>query len=169
VAKTAVFEDRIFGSCSQVQFRDDGARMDSLSLTAALFHQGFARRDSVLYVSILLDAGFVDMRVFMSTLEDFSGYTRVLALPFSTPTGIVAVEGPEEYPIDRSFRLEPGNYLFVLAQREVPRDPDDLSLERQELDLFVTRTPELRAYSEILKADDGLSPQYPLIETADLM
>jgi hypothetical protein len=114
----------------------------------------------------LVQHGDAKLRVYVGTQALSTGFDRVIAVPFSTGSGKVAITGPEESD-DRHVLLEPGDYRLVAAQR-LPGHGRSVShgIELEvELVFAKLKTPLQR--SEVLVADAELSPPQVLVEDAE--
>lgn len=120
--------------------------------------QGFVRRSESLGIGTLVQFGAANVRAFSGTPASVDAYDRVIAVPINLPSGILCIEGPEEYPIQRSVNVEPGTYRLIAAQSLVSET--ELSI-----DIFLEALAETTANSEILKADEALEISGPLLET----
>lgn len=160
-----LLESSMYVSYRQFMIWDASVPVPGLDWTQKHMEQGFARQDSVANVNVLLEFG--DVSLFVSKVEAFvnNGYKRVIAIPFRVVTGNVFVEGPEEWGTDRSFSIETGNYCLYVAQKV---ETDDSENPRLVIEcVFCPPCPQ--DISQIVVADDELLPQYPLLETANIM
>jgi hypothetical protein len=123
--------------------------------------QGFVRRSKSLGIGTLVQFGSATVRTFSGTPSSIDDYDRVISVPIELPSGILCIEGPEEYPIQRSINVVPGVYRLVAAQSLV----SDTELG---IDIFLESLAETTANSEILKADETLETSGPLLETGDV-
>jgi len=123
--------------------------------------QGFARRESVVNFSTLLEFGYADVTINIGKYEPHPDHQRVIAVPFLITSGRVLVEGPEETDAERNFTMPPGNYRLVAAQHVTADDQEVIVL------CFEPLTKAL-ARSAVLVADEALNPPMPLIETAEI-
>jgi hypothetical protein len=121
--------------------------------------QGFARRDSTVNFSTLLEFGYADVFVSQGFYQPKEDYERVIAVPFLVTSGRVVVEGPEETNIERGLSLLPGNYRLVATQAT-------LGEEEEAIHLFFEPLADRLEQSVLLIADKGLKPPNPLLESA---
>lgn len=123
--------------------------------------QGFVRRSESLGIGTLVQFGVANVRTFVGTPASVDAYDRVISVPINLPSGILCIEGPEEYPIQRSINVAPGPYRLIAAQSLVSET--ELSI-----DIFLEALAETTANSEILKADETLEIFGGLLETGDV-
>ena len=123
--------------------------------------QGFARRESTVCFNSLLEFGHANVTVIHGPYEAKESYERVIAVPFCAKTSTVIVEGPEEFKTERMVTLEPGNYRLVAAQQVIDED-------NEVIDLFFEPLEESLNRSEILVADEVLTPPDTLMETSEI-
>lgn len=123
--------------------------------------QGFVRRIRALGIGTLVQFGAAKVRTFSGTPTSIDDYDRVISVPIELPSGILCIEGPEEYPIQRSINVSPGAYRLIAAQSLVSET--ELSI-----DIFLESLAGTTANSEILKADETLEASGPLLETGDV-
>ena len=123
--------------------------------------QGFVRRERVLAIGTLLAAGEATLKLYTGALESFDSYDRVVAIPLQVDTGVICVEGPDEYPIERFVELTPGYVRVVAAQRV-------LSDTKIVFDLYFSTEANPNSGSQILKADKNLLPSENLLENGDI-
>lgn len=123
--------------------------------------QGFVRRSESLGIGTLVQFGAANVRTFSGTPASIDVYDRVISVPINLPSGILCIEGPEEYPIQRSINVASGPYRLIAAQSLVSET--ELSI-----DIFLEALAETTANSEILKADEALEASGPLLETGDV-
>jgi len=123
--------------------------------------QGFVRRSESLGIGTLVQFGAASVRTFSGAPDSIDAYDRVISVPINLPSGILCIEGPEEYPIQRSINVAPGPYRLIAAQSLVSET--ELSI-----DIFLQALAETTANSEILKADAALEISGPLLETGDV-
>lgn len=123
--------------------------------------QGFVRRNTSVGIGTLVQFGTATVRTFRGVPSNVDDYDRVIAVPIELRSGVLCVEGPEEYPIQRSTSVLPGAYRLVAAQSLV-------SDKELTIDIFLETLPETNVSSEILKADKILKATGPLLETGDV-
>jgi len=123
--------------------------------------QGFVRRRRALGVSTLTQHGKATVRTFLGSPDGLNGYDRVISVPIELASGILCIEGPEEYPIQRSIKVIPGSYRLVAAQTQV-------SETELNIDVYIDHLVETDPKSKILKADELIQVSGPLLETGDV-
>jgi hypothetical protein len=127
--------------------------------------QGFARRDRVVSFGTVLEAGRAVLKVHLGSYGPSEGHERVVTVPFSTPSGKVMIDGPEEFR-GRHVVLESGHYRLTAAQQVIGEEFVD---EFQELiELYFESVPKPVSASEILVADPLLDPPAVLLEEAEV-
>jgi|ERR1039458_2679254 hypothetical protein len=146
-------------SYSQFFVYDKSVVTPGCEWTKAHSDQGFARRDSSVAVGTLLEYGTAKVVVVMCPYKPQEEYERVIAVPFLVCSGKVVVDGPEEADIGRTFALPSGNYRLVAAQQK-------LGDKEEVIHLFCESVMKPLEQSEVILADEALSPPTPLIETA---
>ena len=154
-------EPPLYFSYSQFMVYDQAVQAPGCRWTERHTRQGFARRESAVCFSTLLEFGRADVTCSLCRFQSAEDYERVIAVPFLTTTGKVLVEGPEELNVTRVIELEKGNYRLVAAQR-VTGD------KTERLDLFFEKLEGPSRKSDILVADPELRPEVPLLDTADV-
>ena len=149
-------------SYSQFFVYDASVQMPACEWTKEHSDQGFARREGTVAFGTRLEYGKAEVRVYVCSYQPRDDHERVIAVPFVVVSGQVIVDGPEEMESgrDRNVALPPGSYRLVVAQRVVGD-------EEEVIDLFFEPLAKPLERSEIIKADDGLDPPDPLIETAE--
>ena len=140
---------------------DETVQLPGCDWTEQHTEQGFARRESVVNFSTLLEFGHADVTINVGTYEPHPDYERVISVPFLITSGRVLVEGPEETEAERSVTLPPGNYRLVVAQHITADDEERIDL------CFEPLTKALEG-SAVLVADEALDPPTPLIESAEI-
>lgn len=157
-------EFEIYFSYNQFIVSDETVELPGCEWTETHHRQGFARRQSTVSFLTVLEFGTGLVRVYLSSYVENSHYERVIAVPFFSPTGIVIVESPEEYPVplDQRITLQSGYYKLFAAQRVVDDDEEII-------DLYFQRLDEPAKSSEILVADDELDPPENLLEEAEVV
>ena len=153
-----ILSTRLYFSYRQFLVSDKDVKLPGCAWTEAHSNQGFIRRNSTVNFGTLLEFGWADVIVNLSSFETRDEYERIIAVPFSATSGIINLEGPES-DLPESFSLSIGNYRLVVAQRVTGDD-------EEAIDLFFEQLAELPKQSEIIKKDDMLNPSMPLIETA---
>jgi hypothetical protein len=123
--------------------------------------QGFARRESNVSFGTLLEFGHADVSVHSGAYRENDGDERVIEVPLEVVSGDVVVCGPEQFQGELVIRLKIGRYRLVAAQRVVAED-------QEEIDLYFEEVDEALATSRILRADDGLRPRMPLLESSEV-
>lgn len=123
--------------------------------------QGFARRESAICLGSILQDGVASVRVFHGSYSPQREYQRVIANPFTSPSGRIIVNGLMEMYISRLVQLRPGYYRVYTCQAL-----DDAHDEHELIDLFFFPEEQPSHQSEIIIADEGLSPPSVLVEEA---
>lgn len=123
--------------------------------------QGFARRESVVCFSTILEYGRANVHVWLLPFTKRNEHQRVISVPFFSPEGRVFLEGPEETVTNRCLEIEVGHYLVTAAQYV-------LNDQEEEIDLFFERVLSPAVHSRILLADEQLTPPEELLEDAEI-
>jgi hypothetical protein len=106
----------------------------------------------------LTQDGTAAVRVFQGHPSLIEAYERVVSVPIELPSGALRLEGPEEYPIERSVVLKPGIFQLTVAQT--------INQHGQVcMDFFVEDVEEANPRSKVLKSDDCISASDELSET----
>lgn len=127
--------------------------------------QGFIRSKYVVSFTTMMEYGVATVVVnLIDSIEDisFDEFHRVISVPIEIKTGIVAVDGPEEYPIERCFMIDPGKYNLIAAQRI-----ESSKANTEIIYLFFEESSSTADRSKIFIADDAITATEELIETAD--
>jgi hypothetical protein len=151
----------LYFSYNQFLIYDSDVKLPGCEWTAAHSAQGFARRESVVCFSTLLEFGNANVVVSCSVFESRQEYERAIAVPFRITSGKVIVEGPDESDVDRSVAVPSGDYRLVAAQYVTGDD-------EEAIDLFFELLPESLKKSSVLVLDEALNPPQVLIETASI-
>ena len=146
-------------SYSQFFVYDAGLESPACEWTEAHSRQGFARRDGVVAVGTLLEFGTANVTLALGA-PSFQAYDRVLSVPLEIKGGALAIDGPEEEPGKREFRVANGHYRATIAQKYRDDDHEEVAIWLERVDVPVRR-------SELLVVDEALDPPMPLLETAD--
>jgi hypothetical protein len=149
---------------SQFLVYDVSVEVPVCQWTEAHVNQGFARRESVACVGTLFQGGSADVTVFSGSFRAQESYRRVIALPFHSPEGKVIVGGLLEMYIAHVVFCPRGYHKLYVAQWVA-----DEESEREGVHLFFHHRQEPVASSEIILADEGLSPPAVLLESAEEM
>jgi hypothetical protein len=153
----------LYFAFNQFYIGDKACNQEIPEWTQALLNQGFARRPSVIAVATLTQDGEAPITVTVGQYQPSDKNTRVIQTPFFAKSGEIVVYGPEENPNERTdYTISPGNYRLTIAQNQIDE-------ENIEVDIYFEPTKALDEQSKIIVADDMLSPNYPLIETASLV
>ena len=160
ITKTSL-PPRLYFSYSQFMVYDMAVNLPGCAWTNEHSAQGFARRESTVNFDMPLEFGHADVTIQDDFYGKRDGYDRVIAVPFLVTSGRVAVSGPEETNVERSFAIPPGNYRLIAAQR-VTSDDEEI------VDLFFETHVQALQRSSVLVADDALSPPSSLVETAEI-
>ncbi|XHC26852.1 MAG: competence protein ComJ [Phycisphaerales bacterium] len=118
------------------------------------FRQGFARRRNCASFLTLDQFGDAKLDVTIGPYRSRDHHVRVIAVSIEIDSGLVMVEGPEEYGENRGFRLAPGTYRVTVGQSEFSR----------EIDISFDLDGSGFRESEILLCDDDLEPSDLLLE-----
>lgn len=152
--------------CSYSQFivKDRGAT--GVHVLEAHQAQGFARRpDYVMFTTVLeWPWAAIDVRIGDPEPGDVAGATRAIQCPLQVGSGKLAVQVVDEddYGAAGVIAVPPGPYRVTMCQRRSSRDPREI-----EIGIWATPTRTLETSSRILVADDLLSVDGALLETAD--
>jgi hypothetical protein len=123
--------------------------------------QGFARRESAACVGTMLQDGQADVTVFLGPFVGQEIYQRVIALPFYSPEGKIIVKGLLELYLAHVLFCPRGHYKLYVAQWIA-----DEENECEGIHLFFHQLKKPVPKSEIILADEGLSPPELLLESA---
>lgn len=123
--------------------------------------QGFVRRKRALAIGTLTEYGVATLHVFRGHTVLLDEYDRVISVPIELESGILCIDGPEEYPIQRSIKVPPGQYQLLAAQSRV-------SETELRIDLFLDHWIKTDLKSRVLKADESLQVSSTLLETGDV-
>jgi Competence protein J (ComJ) len=156
-----LLEDDLCFSYNQFMIYDSSEEQPGCEWTDTHFNQGFARRSSIANFGTILEFGNAKLHVYAKPPNTLDQYNRVIVIPFVITSGKVNIEGPEEDSDCRSFNLNSGYYKLWCAQSE----QDD---ENENIDIFFEAVEVPMQKSEILIADDELSPPDSLLETSDI-
>jgi hypothetical protein len=159
--KRTVLSPDLYFSYGQFMIYDSAVALPGCAWTDKHTAQGFARRESAVSFSTLLEFGCATVTVMRGQYLPSTEYERVVAVPFSVKSAKINIEGPEEFDVERSVQLDPGRYRLTAAQFV-------LGDEEERIDLFFEPCNERLERSEILIVDEGLHPSDPLVETADV-
>jgi hypothetical protein len=148
-------------SYGQFMVFDQAVHLPGTEWSDRHFSQGFTRQKQNVSFRTLLDHGPADLRVFTVALNEppDEAYERIIRVPFETASGTVLIEAPDETGSGRSVRFPPGHYALTSAQA--------LDGDGERIDLFFERLSEPLLTSKIILADAELSPELPLLETAE--
>jgi hypothetical protein len=147
-------------SYSQFFVYDHAIDTPSCLWTEEHVRQGFARREGTISVGTVLEYGVAKVLVGINEHLEWINYERVIAIPLRITSGRVAIDGPEEYPINRTVAVPSGTYRVIIAQRVI-------SADHEEVVINLETTSSSYTLSEILRADELLDPPAQLLETAD--
>lgn len=154
---------------NQFIVRDRDADAAGLDWSDRHVAQGFARRDQIISFGTLVGWGRATVHVQLGGQVDSHQYERIVKVPFHCPSGLVELMTPDmAYGESSFFQVECGHYSVLAAQRLVS-DPGRLSAHPLiEVVLLLEPRDQSLDRSEVVKADADLSPQFPLLESADI-
>jgi hypothetical protein len=161
MSKRKIFHDGVIVSYSQVMIYDKSVQLPGCDWTETHSNQGFARREGTFCCGTLIDCGKANITVYLGAIDALDKYERVIETPFKAHTGKIGVEGPDEYPIERGFQIEPGIYNLTVAQKFVDEGMVKVDVYFQWIDKPLTK-------SAILLQDDDLNPPDILLEDAEI-
>lgn len=115
--------------------------------------QGFARRECVACIGMMLQYGQADATVYFGPYLQQKDYQRVISLPFHSPTGKIVIQGMMEIYLSHILFCDKGHYKLYVAQWI--RDDEE---GREGVHLFFHLQENAATKSEIILADEGLSP-----------
>lgn len=148
-------------SYSHITAYDDTTEASGVAWTPVHVDQGFARLETAVSFSTILEFGKASVRVFEGSLQSPINYNRIISVPLKLVSGEMRVDGPEEFWVERRIILKDGIYLVTLAQK--------VTGERSEaMDIFLEASDEWPGRSRIVLADDRLKPPTVLVETAQV-
>lgn len=150
----------LYFSHSQFFLFDNSLESPACDWTEEHSRQGFARRSSSIAVGTLLEFGSAIVNVEFGAPDSFKDYERVIAVPFEMVSGELSINGPDEYPLRRTYSVPRGSYRVIVAQRVVANDREEINISLESLTKPLAR-------SAIIVADAQLSPPDDLVETAD--
>src|SRR5262245_31932847 len=107
-------------------------------------NQGFARRESTVCFDMILQYGEADVTVHLGPYIENSGYHRVIAVPFFSPTGRIIVQAILETYVARVLFLPKGYYKLYAAQRVSGGENEDHEL----LDFFFDKLDKPATHSD---------------------
>lgn len=121
--------------------------------------QGFARSDRQVCFATMIDAGVMDLAIYVGPFASDAQDERVIQVPFSTTSSKVTIGGlPGMHPVV-TISLWKGDYRLVAAQHVLNEDSIAVSV-------YFERCDQPLLKSQILLADDRLTPPIPLLELA---
>lgn len=150
----------LFFSYRQFFIYDPAVGNPACAWTDRHIKQGYARRPNTIAVATILEFGTATVQFGLDEDCDWKRYERVLAIPLQIESGRISIDGPEEYPISRELELPSGVYRAIIGQLVA-------SEITEEILVVLEQSQSGNFSSEILQADNQLSPIYPLLETAD--
>lgn len=152
--------DRMYFSYGQFFVYDSSVKEPGLDWKEAHSRQGFARQETHVAFGTILEFGHALLRVFAGRMPPHDAFDRIVTVPLFVPSGVVHIDGVEEFEEVRTVNVEPGWYRLCAAQRVVESDAE----ETEEIGLYFMagRVDE----SEVLVADEALDPPEPLLERA---
>jgi len=151
---------KLYFSYSQVLVYDKNEMQPGSIWTDGHFLQGFVRRERSIGIGTLIDHGNADISVYSNINIDDSKYSRIVSVPITVDSGRICLEGPEEYPIDRSIKVVPGKYRVVAAQ--LLQDDSQLSI-----DFYISKLINGEDTSEIIKHESDLGDIVSILEVGE--
>lgn len=124
-------------------------------------NQGFARRESTACIGTVLQGGEADVTAFFGPFVGKENYQRIIALPFYSPEGKIIVKGLLDLYLAHVLFCRRGNYKLYVAQWIADEEHD-----REGIHLFFHPQEKPITKSDIIVADEGLSPPEVLLENA---
>lgn len=155
-----VLSPDLYFSYRQFIVYDKGLQSPACDWTDAHCRQGFARRHRTIAVGTLMEFGTARVVVHFVAPSSITGFQRVIAVPLDIMSVQLGVDGPDEYPIERGCSVPSGYYRVYIAQKVTGED-------REEVEIFLERTPIPIHKSQILVADEQLDPPSELVESAE--
>ena len=144
-------------SYGQIIVYDSGENEPGSIWTIQHTNQGFVRRPHTVGISTLIPYGTASISVFMAEPRSLKIYERAISVPIELPSGVLCLEGPEEYPIERFVNLGPGLFRLFFCQM--------IGAEGAlRIDIFVGTADKVDARSRILKTNTDLPDFGELIE-----
>jgi hypothetical protein len=141
---------------------DASVQVPQCEWTEGHCNQGFARRESAACISTLLQDGNADVTVFSGPYVRQERHERVIALPFYSPEGKIIIRGLLEIYLAHVVFRRASHYKLYAAQWII----DEVD-ESEGVHLFFHRQEKPVTKSEIILADEGLSPPRILLEWAE--
>lgn len=145
-------------SYGQVMAFDSSEPLPGSHWTQHHYNQGFVRREFSVAVRTLTEYGSATVSAYLGEPMSLDSYARAISVPIEIPSGILHLEGPDEYPIKRSVTLNPGCYFLLICQACI--SDDELSM-----DIYITKSDDHPLNSKVLKADIDLCNIDNLCET----
>lgn len=109
----------------------------------------------------MLQYGQADTTVYFGPYLQQENYQRVITLPFHSPTGKIIIQGMMQIYLAHILFCDKGHYKLYVAQWIA--DEED---ECEGVHLFFDPQENPVTKSEIIIADEGLSPPAVLLESA---
>ena len=148
----------LYFSYGQIIAYDSGEQEPGSIWTDQHINQGFVRRPHTVGIRTLTQEGTATVTVVRAEPASLDVYDRVISVPIELPSGLLRLEGPEEYPVERFAKVGVGVYRLTLCQA--------LNADGGiRFDIFVSEAVEADSRSRLLKTDDDLSGVGDLIET----
>ena len=148
-------------SYGQVIAYDAGEQEPGSIWTDQHINQGFVRRPHSVGIRTLIQDGTATISVFRAEPASLEAYVRVISVPIELPSGVLRLEGPDEFPVERFVNVGVGVYRLTFCQA-INADGDI------RIDIFVGATAEADPRSRVLKADGDLSGFADSIETGSV-
>jgi hypothetical protein len=146
---------------SQFLVYDVSVQVPQCEWTEGHCNQGFARRESAACIGTVLQDGQAEATAFFGPFVGQESYQRVIALPFFSPAGKIIIRGLMELYLAHVLLCRSGHYKLYIAQWV-----SDEENECEGIHLFFHQQEKRVTKSQIIVADEGLSPPAILIESA---
>jgi Competence protein J (ComJ) len=153
---------QLYFSYGQFSVYDQSEIRPGCAWTTRHSSQGFARRHSTVAFATILEFGDADIKVILGSYQPLNQHQRAIAVPFQCESGIVIIEGPDEYDVGRQVMLAKGPYRLTAAQ-SVTGD------ESEEVELYFDMLTKPLSRSQLIIIDDLLDPPSPLLESAEFI
>ena len=154
-------EFETYFSYNQIMVYDISVTLPGCFWTEYHVKKGFARRESTINFGTIIEFGTALIKVHNQPFKMESRFERIIAVPFYSPTGEIIISGPEEYQTQKEIIIEIGHYRVVFAQWVINN-------EKEGFELYFEKIIKPQISSEIILADEDLTPLDILLEYAEM-
>lgn len=109
-------------SYGQMMAFDSSETLPGSHWTQQHYDQGFVRRQLSVAVRTLTEYGSATVSAFLGEPMSLEAYSRAISVPIEIPSGLLHLEGPDEYPNKRSVKVIPGCYFLLFCQAWISDD-----------------------------------------------